>query len=461
MKTHNNIIAVLIAIIISFSSIISTAQVIKNDVQINEASENYDYLIVTNRYLKHAVESLKEWREQQGYSVKIVTGFKNPEKLREFLQDNYLDWGLKYVLIIGSHKSIPMKYCWPNSDDHRLLKPFQTWAQPVPTDYYYAELTCDWDKDNDRYFCEFQDDINNFTDFQPELYVGRIPFDSIIRVKKFCQKIIDYEKDNGEWKKKSLLLGFMQEYENHTGGGEYGRVDNAEEMELLKNNIFIPNDFICTTMYEKGGISPSNHSCDYPLSHENVVNQWKTGYGFVNWVGHSGTVKAYSLIWNKDNGNGIPEVEEVEQNVCVKSVDSFKLNDDKPSVVYALSCFNIPPEPLWAMLEIIYFKIVTYPISIGMSLLRNGAVVYIGSARPTLGGWPINYNFFENVAVYNDNYGDAFYKAKCDYLKVVEEGNWEEIMGEYCTIWNSINMGFYGDPATKMRSNICNLEEIK
>ena len=447
----NKIFVIAIIISISFSSILSVAQTIVNSVQIDDTTEKYDYLIVTTLKLKNAVKPLKDWREQQGYSVKIVTGFHNPEVLRKFLQNNYQEWGLKYVLIVGSHKSVHMKYCMPNPDDHRLFNPLKTWGQPVPTDYYFAELTCNWDKDNDKYFCEFHDDIDNLTAFQPELFVGRIPFDNIFRVKNFCQKIIDYEKDEGEWKKKVLLLGFMQSYENSTGV-EAERVDCAGGMEVMKNDFFNPNGFKCTTMYEKGGISPSNFTCDYPLNNSNVVSEWKAGYGFVNWMGHSATTEAHSLVWNEDDGDGIPEIGEVESNICVKSSDSFQLNDDEPSVVYGFSCFTIPPEPIWVILEMIYFKIRAYPICLGMSLLRNGAVTYIGGARPTLGGWPINYNFFKNIAEYNDSYGDAFYKAKCSYLTIAESGDWIEPLGEYCSVWNAINMGFYGDPTTGLNS---------
>ena len=79
----------------------------------------------------------------------------------------------------------------------------------------------------------------------------------------------------------------------------------------------------------------------------------------------------------------------------------------------------------------------------------RGAVVFIGFVRPAR-YFPINNNFFKYITLFNENYGTAFYKAKCDYLKSVQNGSWIEIEDEYDTIWNTINIGYYGDPATKM-----------
>jgi len=137
--------------------------------------EKYNYIIITNNFLKNSVEELKEWRESQGFNIKVITNLRNAEEIRNFLKTKYIDWNIEYLLIVGSINTIPMKFCWLNID-HNNLKIFERFYA-IPTDYYYAELTYDWDLDGDGYAGEYEEDIKNNTDILPELIVGRIPFD--------------------------------------------------------------------------------------------------------------------------------------------------------------------------------------------------------------------------------------------------------------------------------------------
>ena len=109
------------------------------------------------------------------------------EKIRQWLINNYQAMGLKYVLLIGnpdpddpssssdSVGDVPMKMCWPRS--------IESSYKESPTDYFYADLTGNWDLDGDGYFGEFGtaygdpdcDRGDGGVDFLNEVYVGRIP----------------------------------------------------------------------------------------------------------------------------------------------------------------------------------------------------------------------------------------------------------------------------------------------
>ena len=78
----------------------------------------YNYLIITNESLEESAVFFKNWKELLGFSVKIVNtswiysnynGFDQQEKIRNFLIDKYLIWGIEYLLIIGSNELIPMR----------------------------------------------------------------------------------------------------------------------------------------------------------------------------------------------------------------------------------------------------------------------------------------------------------------------------------------------------------------
>ena len=407
-----------VVFIISLSTIVSADHLSVNAEQ-TERAEYYDYVIVTNKYLENSVEKLKEWREKQGFSVKIVTGYNGPEKLRNFLKDNYVEWGIKYVLIIGSHRTIPMKYCWPNPDNHIL---FGHYKQPIPTDHYYADLSSNWDNDSDGYYGEYKDDIDNLSELLPEVYVGRVPFDNPYDVKKFCQKIIKYEQDNGDWKKKALLLAPFLTFNNPYG-------DCAPSAEILKNSILLPNGYNCTTMYEKAGLNQSKYSCDYPLNSRNVIKIWREGYGIVNFISHGFNMRVIRVICasNDGDGAGVPKS-------YLNSFHTFLLNDNKPSVVYARSCSTACPE---------------LRINLGASLLKHGAIIYIGAARPTGGGVlncvTANEEFLKIITNEDIRYGDAWHTAKFKGIENVSDGGENYI---WHSLWFAYNFVFYGDPAT-------------
>jgi hypothetical protein len=206
-----------------------------------QTNERYPYVIICPEQLTSSVTFLKNWREITTDSpVKIVNlewiqtqynGRDVSEQIREFLKDKYIDWEIEYVLLVGSVNTIPMRLCYPNKEDHS----YQT---VTPTDYYYADLTGDWDSDEDGYFGEREDDN---VDFSAEVFVGRIPFDSPKKVEAYCQKVIRFEQNNESWKDKSLLLGAILNFANEDESG-YEKTDGAALMEVMKQDVFSPNE---------------------------------------------------------------------------------------------------------------------------------------------------------------------------------------------------------------------------
>jgi hypothetical protein len=131
-----------------------------------------DYLIITT----DVIPSLPEFsdfvalKESQGLSVEVVTmdeitvspGPDPADQIRSYLQANYIDWGLKYLLLIGTPNpddpkydddpvgTVPMKLCFPQS--YWTDRPDD--EIEAATDYYYADLTGNWDADGDGLYGE-------------------------------------------------------------------------------------------------------------------------------------------------------------------------------------------------------------------------------------------------------------------------------------------------------------------
>ena len=399
--------------------------------------DTYDYVIITTSSLESSISFLKNWKEFIGFDVKVVTvswissqysGSDLEEKIRNFLIDKYLSWDIEYVLIVGSHSAIPMRYCYPDRNNHGS-------DGKTPTDYYYADLTGNWDSDNDGYYGERYDDSPNFN---AEVWVGRIPVDNPDVVEDICQKTINFEQSTGSWKNKALLCASILNYANEDYSG-FLKTDDAELMEELWNDVYNPNGFSRTTMYETEGLDPSDYSCDYSLNKANVLDIWPDGYGIVALGGHGNYNVLGRKIWESDDGDGVPESHEMNSISYFTSSYCDNLNDDKPSIIFSPSCLTSRPEN---------------SNNLGRSLLEHGSVAYTGATRlswysvgwadESMGGaQAISYYFFKYFIAQDQSCGKALYNCKMFYLNNFDWWDWViyQNLYVYC---------LYGDPAVSL-----------
>lgn len=409
----------------------------------------YDYIIIVPDSLESAVASFKNAKQSQGFKVYVAktswiyanySGSNNVEQIRNFLKANYVSWGIKYVLIVGSISSVPMLECWPKADDHTATND----NDPVPTDFYYSDLTGDWDSDGDGFYGEYYDaaqwpDGDSGVDFNPEVYVGRIPVDDASTVTAILQKIISFESDGGSWKNNALLLGAISNYSNEDNEPQNLRTDGAVLMELMKVDMLNPKGFSSFTEYEKEGLDPSIYSCNLPLNNTNVLNQWSSvDYGIVNWWAHGSHTSAARKWWLSDtNSDGVPEANEMSWENFISTGDTSALTK-KPSLVFACSCLNGYPQGL----------------NLGTELLKQGAAGIICGSVITYywPGWSgkdyggnssLDYYFFNNLINSNlaagDSLGQAinYYRGHCYNSR---NYNWQHQI-------NLEAFNLYGDPA--------------
>jgi hypothetical protein len=338
-------------------------------------------------------------------------------------------------LIVGSHSTIPMRTCYPDPTNHN-----NDGQHDIPTDYYYADLTGIWDSDGDGFYGERgQDNV----DFNPEVWVGRIPIDTGTTVTNICTKIQNFEQTaNTGWKKNAMLLGAVSNYANEDNNGQ-PRTDGAELMEQCRTNLL--TGYSCTTMYEKQGLAPSGYSCTSPLSNANVLNQWGSvaaiGYGIVVWYGHGWYTNINQWIWNWDDGDGVPETTngEITWPYFLQNTDNTQLYNLDPPIVWASTCYNAHPET-WN--------------NLGASLLVQGASAFVGATRvswsawgwtqPSHGGHPsMSYDFIDRIANKNEPCGNALYNAKVWY--------WNNFDYPGQNVWwvnaNMYDFCLYGDPS--------------
>jgi len=417
--------------------------------------ETYDYVIITTENLYNSIISSNflEWKTLIGFTVKIVnitdseitsqSGGDLPEKIRNFLKSYYSEWGIKYILIVGNHATIPMRYCYPDPTNHRF-DIFDYTSGEVPTDYYYADLSesdsDSWDYDGDGYYGEYGQDL---PDFYPEVYVGRIPTNIKSRITYTLDKLVTFEQDTGDWKENALHAGAFFYFTNEDNSGNPA-MDGAKLSYYIEKDIM--TGWTISHYSEQQGLEKSVYN--WPaLSESAFINDWRNGqYSVMNWQGHGWTNRVARKVWSGDDGNGIPEYDEISWPDFI-NINS-NLDDDYPSVVTAESCYVGCPEPVTGG-------------NLGIDLLTDpsmgASIGVIASARSPYGSfeWPnppggsdsIIYEF--NNFMINDSkgVGEALYDSKyfCNY-----NYGWDH-WAEYLDLYT---FNLFGDPSLEIEGII-------
>lgn len=307
---------------------------------ITQQQRNYDVLVISTPALYASLTNWISYRQAQGLVVSFTdiavalnqgSGSTDAEKLRSYLQSQYQTNAFSYLLLIGDHDTIPPAFLTPEPDG----------LDTVPSDFFYADLSSDWDTDNDGRFGEYSTGYMNQdygVDFTPEVFVGRISNNSATQVSAIANRIVAYEQSSAAWKQKNLLpaawLNYISEPE-----ANMPPTDGALYMEILRNTSLANQQN--TTMYEQQGVVPSFPS-DYPLDYDQFRSLLSTqSWGFVNWSAHGSSSSSSRRVWVSDpNANNFPDYDEMEWMNLVNRQSFDNLNNSDGTVIFAASCYN-------------------------------------------------------------------------------------------------------------------------
>ncbi|NIP25692.1 MAG: hypothetical protein GWN67_15345 [Phycisphaerae bacterium] len=357
------------------------------------------YVIITTAAIQGASTELSAFvahKQSRGFNVQVITestwrvstGDTDANNIRAWLAGNYVTSDILYVLLIGNPHpgtgDVPMKMC---ISDH-------------PTDYFYAELTADWDRDGDGIYGERGGDATAGDEVEKyfEVYTGRIPYyGNIADTDSILQKIIDYENEaDVDWRRNVLLP--MVPLDDSTPAYQLG--------EQIKHNFLEPEAIPSDRIYDKTyGVLPPP---EYLRSEAYPATVWSRDmYGLVVWMTHGWSGGASGIISRGDVGN---------------------LDNSHPAATYQGSCSNSHPETT---------------NNLGYELLKNGAIATIGATRlswyyvgqanftntSSIGG--LGYQYAKRL-VERQSCGQAIYNTK-----------------EALSLWlkNYYVMMLYGDPS--------------
>jgi hypothetical protein len=426
------------------------------DPGVQPVRESYDYIVLTTADLAGAVTAsgFTPWKAALGHSVKtmLVTdpeianqpGVDLAEQIRTFLRTYRTIWGIEYVLIVGDYATVPMRICYPDPSFH-VYDPSNPGlvAPGTPTDYYYADLSyaddVSWDSDGDGYHGEYGEDN---PDFMAEVAVGRIPVNNLGRITYSLDKLVAFEQDTEAWKTDILHGGAILFFENQNYSG-YPFIDGATLLDSMETGLM--SGFSITHFSEQAGIVTSLFPWP-PITEAAFTGAWGNGrYGIVNWSGHGWSDGVYRTVWVWDDGDDVPESGNGEmQSYRFIGTGAANLEDDYPSIVFAMSCNVGYPDPNpYGNLGIDLLTLPGWGPSAG--IVSSTRPASISADWKTYGGGSeqIGYEFNRYMIVEGERVGDALYDGK--FHATVNYG-WDHIY-EYMNLYN---FNLFGDPALKV-----------
>ena len=358
-----------------------------------DTQRNYDILVIGTPELYAAMSSWVSFRFSQGLQVSFTeistalsqgTGTSNAEKLRSYIQSQYSSNNFRYLLLLGDYNIIPVAYLTPEPDG---------WDQ-VPSDFFYGDLSSNWDSDNDGRLGEYSGGNLNQdyeVDFTPEVFVGRLSTNSPAQLQSIAGRIVAYEQTSAAWKGKNLLPAAYLNYNNEPEAG-LSATDGADFMEFVRDTALAGQENF--SMYEQLGVVPS-YPGDLALSEENFRDILNTqNWGMINWSAHGSGTSSARKIWMDDiNEDNFPDQDEMTWLGLVDRSSFDNLDTTTGTVIFAASCYNgliDADEPCLA-------EYALQKRAVGVLAATRTGWYKVGWRNPGWGGLSsYNYHFLEN-----------------------------------------------------------------
>jgi hypothetical protein len=325
MSTNKVKLAVLI-VIITINTISVT--VFSESLQKIQTDDNYDLLIISPNKFIIFLKVLEKHKEKHSVETKIVDanniykndeikGRDNQEKIKYFIKNEYDTHSIKYVLLVGDYKQIPVRYI--NNVDLDSAWPELNFI----SDLYYADIYDEegnfssWNSNDNELFGEWSRDVADDADIdlKPDVYVGRLACSNILDVITVVQKIIIYETKtyDSEWFKRIVGVG-GDSYIEHEGNE--GEINTQNAMDNLP-------DFDHIKLWASNG----------NLTNQNdVINAINQGCGFIYFDGH-GTPMWWVTFPPNNNSRYI-------YGLSTMRMTSLK-NKEKLPICLVSSCHNL------------------------------------------------------------------------------------------------------------------------
>ncbi len=270
-----------------------------------DPSETYDYVIITSRELQNfqgvnTFQDFVNYKNMRGTRTTIISVedilndpfYRNDTnhlfndsqaRIRSFIKDAYLNWGIEYILLGGDTDTIPVRGMWFTASSYIDL--------PGASDSYYACLDGTFNSDWNVNWGESYDgwdipgSVNGLLDIYAEIYIGRACVDNAAEVANFVSKTVKYEQSIDSSLQKVLLAG-----EDGWGDSSMEKLIDDE----TSGYTGIPHDYLFSKLYDYNQGWPND---DWPKTE--LINRLNDETHLLNHAGHSG--QFYNMKLNISN----------------------------------------------------------------------------------------------------------------------------------------------------------------
>lgn len=245
-----------------------------------------DQIIVAPRHFFDALQPLVAQRQSQGLRVRVVDvediyplfngGVFHPEAIRAFVAYAHAHWpgpAAKYLFLVGDgnfnfkgHNPATYGAFVPT-----LIPPYREFADPTQGDVPVDSRFGDVDGDG-----------------QPEVFVGRLPAQTVAEVAAYVTKVLVYEAQPlAAWQLHTLLVA--------DNGESY---DEGFDSMLERLRVLFPAAMTTQTVYMEAYCPPALAPC--PAATNALTQAWNLGAGLLTYSGH-GSINRWAhepLIFN-------------------------------------------------------------------------------------------------------------------------------------------------------------------
>ena len=316
------------------------------------------YVIITSRKFVDAFAKLAAWKRQKGYQVIIAAIediLSDPQysagdivsdppinddagKLRMFLKELYDNpslYGACFVLLGGDYyTNFPIRYAYNTTyakSNDKAHPGGLTEENHIPTDWYFSNISTNWNNDKEEYLENFPDKGYDF-----HHYVGRLLCHNEEDIENFTNKLILYESNPGNCDNEYLNRAFIIAHDDLEG-------PNTETKTLL-NEIY---DSKANRFFQSHLSNEPENPNRIIYTGNQVINELSNHYGYISLQGHG---NPGGMTIAKISGNGITALDSYMQKECFmdKQISGGTNGIDKidysnsPGIVYTLSCSLTP-----------------------------------------------------------------------------------------------------------------------
>jgi len=305
---------------------------------ISQANEDeVDYLIITSEDFEIDIHSLVEWKMQRGLisAIETVEDISNnydgddlAEKIRNCIIAYHRDRRTVWVLLAGGSEIVPTRSV--SFDD-----------STVNSDYYYSNLDDNWDV---RYGIAT---LNDPDDWESEVYVGRLPADTVSQLVSLIARLIQYERNPpiGNWMEHAVYAGTFCNFDYDLNGNnvfddeDFPAFDTNRNHNWMKSNL-LPEGWTSTLLAETEGLQTTSHPYDFQLNETSLVNSINNGACIVMTDAHGSPTGMYRTIFENDvDGDTLFDPSTDQQSGCPFLTTSTDFDvDDKYGFYFLAAC---------------------------------------------------------------------------------------------------------------------------